>query len=95
MKLNFSSSVRLLGIALVAFGLHCSGATATQLDYEPISPTFGGDPNNPDWIAFSQHAQNRGQSANSGGQGLDINLPDFEELFKNFDELPTIIIPVF
>lgn len=96
MKLSDFRYTSVLGATLLALGLLCSAAEANNIGYKPLSPTFGGSPNNADWIAFSQHTQNRTPSDGAEGGGLpDINLPDFEELFKGIGDLPTIIIPIY
>jgi curli production assembly/transport component CsgF len=52
-----------------------SPALATEQVYHPISPTFGGNPNNGTFLLST--AQSQGAGVNSGNQGPTINFPDF------------------
>jgi curli production assembly/transport component CsgF len=50
-------------------------AFATEQVYRPVSPTFGGNPNNGPFLLST--AQSQGEGAKSGNQGPTINFPDF------------------
>ena len=93
MKTYFSTGLKVIALSLITLSASVSAVGASNIRYKPLNPAFGGDPNNPDWVKFSQYANNR--TPDGSGQGFpDINLPDFEELFDGLDEIPTIIIPV-
>lgn len=100
---NMSICRRVLmgSIAVVAVAAMTSGAVmASNLEYNPVSPTFGGNPNSAEWAKFNAHVQKRNPGAGAGGAG-SIDLPDFKSLIDALDGLntdlsnTTIIIPVF
>ena len=67
-----------------------SAATASQLVYEPINPSFGGDPLNGSWLLSQANAQTEG----GGAPSFTIDFPDFGGLPQDGvtdpDELPPV-----
>ena len=81
---------------VLALAAHMPAATAAQFKYVPVSPSFGGQPGNSEWVAYNDYLQRRSEGDPSDRlNGPQINLPDFEDLFKDFIDIPTIIIPVY
>ena len=60
-------------------------ASAVQLKYKPLSPTFGGTGNDAAWVDFYTYHQNR-QDGGEGG-GSEVTIPDFSELLSAMEEL--------
>lgn len=50
-----------------------STASASDLIYKPINPSFGGDPLNGNWLLSQATAQTEG----GGAPGFSIDFPDF------------------
>lgn len=48
-------------------------ASAAELVYRPINPSFGGDPLNGNWLLSQATAQTEG----GGSPGFTIDFPDF------------------
>ncbi|MBN9040412.1 MAG: curli assembly protein CsgF [Rhizobiales bacterium 62-47] len=65
--------MRLLGIVVAAAGCVAvaSSALATEQIYRPVSPTFGGNPLNGNFLLSTAQAQ--GNGVKSGNQGPDLS----------------------
>lgn len=50
-----------------------SPASASELVYRPINPSFGGDPLNGNWLLSQATSQTEG----GGSPGFTIDFPDF------------------
>jgi curli production assembly/transport component CsgF len=63
----------LVAAASALIALAASSASATDLIYKPINPSFGGDPLNGNWLLSQATAQTEG----GGAPGFTIDFPDF------------------
>lgn len=63
-------TLALAGFAIVGF---LSAASSAELVYQPVNPTFGGDPLNGNWLLSQATAQSEG----GGSPGFTIDFPDF------------------
>lgn len=65
-------------------------ASASELVYRPVNPTFGGDPLNGNWLLSQATAQSEG----GGSPGFTIDFPDFggvpQDGVTDPDELPDV-----
>jgi hypothetical protein len=67
---------RLLVSALLAGTVSTAaivGASASELVYRPVNPSFGGDPLNGNWLL----SQSTAQTSGGGSPGFTIDFPDF------------------
>lgn len=60
-------------VALALTSVGAFGASASELVYRPINPSFGGDPLNGNWLL----SQATAQTAGGGSPGFSIDFPDF------------------
>lgn len=76
-------------------GVSLLGATAlaqaSELVYQPVNPSFGGDPLNGNWLL----SQATAQTAGGGSPGFSIDFPDFggipqPEVPTNPETLPPV-----
>ncbi len=64
----------MLRLTLIVAGVLATGAaSASELVYKPINPSFGGDPLNGNWLLSQATAQTEG----GGSPGFSIDFPDF------------------
>lgn len=63
----------LVATASVVIAFAASSASASDLIYKPINPSFGGDPLNGNWLL----SQATSQTAGGGAPGFTIDFPDF------------------
>lgn len=56
------------------FAVTCGGASAQDLVYEPVSPTFGGNPFNSQHILGTANAQNKFKDPDSASQDSQANI---------------------
>jgi curli production assembly/transport component CsgF len=84
-KLLKSASLSLLLVVGVA-----QVATASQLVYRPINPSFGGDPLNGNWLLAQGQGQVKGSSSSPG---FTIDFPDFGNIGQDGITDPTPLPP--
>ena len=60
-------------LAVAALAAASQPALASQLVYEPVNPSFGGDPLNGNWLL----SQATAQTAGGGAPSFSIDFPDF------------------
>jgi len=64
----------MLRLTLIVAGVLATGAAyASELVYQPVNPSFGGDPLNGNWLLSQATAQTEG----GGAPGFSIDFPDF------------------
>lgn len=68
------STTIVLTVALLA--VTATGSSAAQLIYRPTNPSFGGDPQNGNWLLSQASAQDKA-AAGSSSPGFSIDFPDF------------------
>jgi curli production assembly/transport component CsgF len=86
-------TMKLLQTAFLAatFVLAAGGASASEIVYRPVNPSFGGDPLNGNWLLSQASAQ--GEGASSSSPGFTIDFPDFggvEQPDADPDQLPDV-----
>ena len=73
--------MRVIKIAALTAGIIIAAAGssyASQLVYKPINPSFGGDPQNGNWLLSQASAQGKAASGSSSSSpGFSIDFPDF------------------
>jgi curli production assembly/transport component CsgF len=72
--------MRVIKIAALTAGIIIAAAGssyASQLVYKPINPSFGGDPQNGNWLLSQASAQGKAASGSSSSPGFSIDFPDF------------------
>ncbi|PZM08176.1 curli assembly protein CsgF [Rhizobium tubonense] len=72
--------MRVINIAALTAGIIIAAAGssyASQLVYKPINPSFGGDPQNGNWLLSQASAQGKAASGSSSSPGFSIDFPDF------------------
>lgn len=71
--------MRLTAIAILSTSLFMgavASVSASQLVYKPINPSFGGDPQNGNWLLSQANAQSK-SSDSSSTPGFSIDFPNF------------------
>jgi curli production assembly/transport component CsgF len=63
--------IELIAIGAVGFAALTVQASATEQVYHPVSPTFGGNPLNGNFLLST--AQGQGKGVKSGNQGPDLS----------------------
>ena len=72
-----SRLIKIASFGLLAAMAATEVASASQLIYRPINPSFGGDPLNGNWLLAYGQGQVKGGSQ---GPGFTIDFPDFGNL---------------
>jgi len=65
-----------------------SFAAASQLNYQPINPSFGGNPQNGSWLLSQASAQGKAAEGSSS-PSFSIDFPDF----GSTTETPSTTLP--
>lgn|SRR4051812_6752828 len=87
---------RFLGACAIAlFAAAPPAASAAELVYRPVNPSFGGDPINGNWLLSQASAQAPGASGGGTG-GFTIDFPDFGSIPQTPTTDPTTLpnVPV-
>jgi hypothetical protein len=73
--------MRIVTIAMLSAGILAAATasvSASQLTYKPVNPSFGGDPQNGNWLLSQASAQGKAASGSgSSSPGFSIDFPDF------------------
>lgn len=72
--------MRIITIAMLSVGVLAAATasvSASQLVYKPVNPSFGGDPQNGNWLLSQASAQGKAASGSSSSPGFSIDFPDF------------------
>ena len=80
--------LKVAAVGGLLFAATAGAASASQLVYRPINPSFGGDPLNGNWLLSQASAQGEGASQSPG---FSIDFPDFggnEQPEPDPDDLP-------
>jgi curli production assembly/transport component CsgF len=84
--------MRVIKIAALTAGIIIAAAGssyASQLVYKPINPSFGGDPQNGNWLLSQASAQGKAASGSSSSPGFSIDFPDFGGVTQPTTTTPT------
>jgi hypothetical protein len=71
--------MRVINITALTVGIIVAAAGSSygsQLVYKPVNPTFGGDPQNGNWLLSQASAQGEAASSSSS-PGFSIDFPNF------------------
>ena len=76
MKRIIFATASLIGLTALSFS-----ASASQLTYTPVNPTFGGNPLNGSYLLST--AQGQGNGTKSGNQGPSVDLSGLTSALSN------------
>ena len=76
MKRVIFGAASLIGLTALSFS-----ASASQLTYTPVNPTFGGNPLNGSYLLST--AQGQGNGTKSGNQGPSVDLSGLTNALSN------------
>jgi curli production assembly/transport component CsgF len=89
------NSMRVINIATLTAGIIIAAAGssyASQLVYKPVNPSFGGDPQNGNWLLSQASAQGKAASGSSSSSpGFSIDFPNFGGVTQPATTTPTTL----
>ena len=79
-----------IAVLIVAIAAIAGAASASQLVYKPVNPSFGGDPLNGSWLLSQASAQGKAAEGSSS-PGFSIDFPDFGNTTQPTTTTPTTL----